>query len=122
MAAPSINGTAVYSTMANRGVYVFTPQIVGIANGNGAAVLAGAQRVQWQFKHVTQTEYDWWTQTLMGGAASLAITSAELWDHRMVSHTFTSGTLFIPYAQAYRGARYWDLNVEIWHLLPLILS
>jgi len=108
--------------MANRGVYRFHHQEIGTVNGNGDAVLAGAQSVVWQFRHMDASEFAWWTTTLLGGAASLTLTSAELWDHTVTEQTFTDGVVYLPTYEAYRGGRFWNVTVQMRHLLPLVLS
>lgn len=122
MAAPSLNSTAIPSTMANRGVYVFYPPAVGTVNGEAVPVLAGPQRVEWQFRYMTPTEYAWWTTTLLGGAVSLALTGAELWDHTMTAKTFTSGNVHFPRHNGYRGGLFWGVTVHITDLLPYVVS
>jgi len=120
MAVPSINTTGVPTTMSTRGQYRFFRQRVGNVNGSGVAKAAGPQMVAWIFGYMTQAELEWWNNTMMSDADSITLTAAELWDDEMQDKTFTSGVLYRPQFDVYRGGLYWNVTVEIKHLLPIL--
>lgn len=120
MAVPSINTVAVPTSMATRGQYLFSRQRVGGVNGSGVAQAAGPQSVMWVFGHMTPTELAWWRTTIMSGALSLTLTSAELKDDLMADQTFTSGQLFRPVYESYSAGLFRNVTIEIQHLLPIL--
>lgn len=120
MAAPSINGNAVPSSMSSRGAYKFERQSTERKTGEGDVIKAGPQRVTWVFRWMTQTELDFWITTLLSGGDSAAITTAELWDDTWTAQTFTSGYLYRPTWEEYRGGLYWGVTVVMDHLLPIV--
>lgn len=122
MAVPSLNTIPVLASLSGRGVYRFQTQSIGTVSGTGATVLAGPQSVIWKWSHCTQTEMDWLLTTMLAGASSLTLTAAELWDHKKDTYNATSGILYLPSYASYRGSFYWDVQIEIGHLLPLVLS
>lgn len=120
MAAPSLNTVAVLDSIAQRlKGYAFNPGQRRI-NGNGGLVVVGRQVVTWQWASWTQTEWDWWTSTLMGGADQLALTAAELWDEDWNEQTFTGGYVYKPTSERYRAGRFWNVEVIISNLTPLV--
>ena len=120
MAAPSLNGVAVPTTMSTRGQYRFQRQRVGGINGNGVAQAAGPQMVQWTWSHFTPAEMAWWRTTIMSGALSITLTAAELKDDLIADQTFTSGVLMRPTYESYSAGLYRNVSVEIQHLLPIL--
>lgn len=120
MAAPSFNTVAVLDSIAQRlKGYAFNPGQRRIS-GKGGLVVVGRQVVTWQWASWTQTEWDWWTSTLMGGADQLALTAAELWDEDWNEQAFTGGYVYKPTSERYRAGRFWNVEVIISNLTPLV--
>lgn len=124
MAVPSLDSgagsVAVPTSMATRGVYKFTRRVLSNVNGAGVAQAAGGQDVSWSFSYMTPTEYAWWYTTMCGGALSISLTRAELWDDLKEEQTFTSGILYRPAYDHYSAGLFRDVVVEIKHLLAII--
>jgi len=121
MAAPSLNGVAVPTSMSTRGRYLFHPQRAGGTNGNGIAQAAGPQFVTWEFSFMTATEFEWWyaNASILNGALSVTLSAAELKDNRQVDRTFVSGTLYRPIEGLWTGGLHHNVSILISHLLPI---
>lgn len=119
MATPSINGNDFPTSLAGRG-YTFYPQELTARTGSGLAVPSGPQRAVWRYRVLTPAELDWWVTTVLGGARSVQITTAELWDDRGNPVTFTDGVLYEPEVGRWWGGLYWDVVVRAEHLLPIV--
>lgn len=120
MATPSIDSTNVPDSMKSRGVYTFHRQEITRYNGNGVAIATGPQIITWRFSSLTSTELDWWITTIMSDAESHTITAAELWDSEWNEVVFTSGELYRPVPEFRRGGLFWNVEIRIRHLLPLV--
>lgn len=118
--ALSLNGNTVLASMSGRGQYVFHRQRAGGVTGNGLAVAAGPQSVQWQWSHLTATELAFLQTTVCGGALSVTLTSATLLSDLMVETAFTDGIIFRPVYTSYSAGLYREVSLEISHLLPII--
>ena len=119
-AIPSINNLTVPSSMATRGNYRFSRQRAGTRNGNGIALAAGPQMLEWQFPYMTQTEMDWWYTTIMAGEPSAELEDVRIVDDRMLERSFSEGTLYRPQFGSHTAGIYWNVTVIISHLLPLL--
>jgi len=95
---------------------------MGAVNGNGVAVAAGPQMVTWAFSYMTPTEYAWWYTTVLGGALSIDLTEAELWDDLIAEQTFVNGVLYRPTNEVYTAGAFWNVTITINQLLPLLLT
>ena len=56
----------------------------------------------------------------MGGADQLALTAAELWDEDWNEQAFTGGYVYKPTSERYRAGRFWNVEVIISNLTPLV--
>lgn len=120
MAAPSLNATAILASIGGRlKGYTFNPGQRRV-NGAGGVIVVGRQSVTWRWASWTQAEWDWWTSTLMGGADNLALTAAELWDEDWNEQSFTGGYCYKPTHEYYRAGRFWNVEVTISNLTPLV--
>jgi len=109
--------------MSGRGNYLFLPPEPGTKNGQGVVIPAGPQLLTWTFRWLTPAEYLFWHTTLLGGALSVELTAAELWDHKMVETVFTSGNVHLPRPSGgYRGGLFWGVTVHITDLLPYVIE
>lgn len=118
--ALAVNGNTVLASMATRGQYRFARQRAGGVTGNGLAVAAGPQSVQWVWSHLTATELAFLQTTVCGGALSVALTSATLLSDLMVETAFTDGIIFRPVWNSYSAGLYREVSWEINHLLPIL--
>jgi len=101
---------------------MFSTQQAGQVNGMGEAILAGSQSVLWSWTALTSTEVAWIATTLLAGETSLTLTAAELWTDTFAEQAFTSGVVYRPIFGVRKAGLFWDVQLEIRHLLPLILS
>lgn len=108
--AVSINSVNIPSPMNQRGHYQYLPHGEIRKNGEGASVTAGTARAMWRFRNLTIADWEWWTTTLMSGAASLT-SAAVLWDDGDDETSFSSVTVRYPTSDGVRNGRH--QNVEI---------
>lgn len=113
MAAPSINGTPILASLAYRGTYKADRFGTRRESGEGTVLTDEFVNVQWQFWSMSRTEFLWWNNTLMGGAAFLQIISAELWDDENTAQTYTAGTVYPIIPFKYESGRYWASSTKI---------
>jgi len=113
-----IDGNTLPDSMDGRGKYEFHPQKIGTIAASRRAVRSGSQVLLWRFTWLTADEYQWWVTTVLGGAESLEIT-ATIRDnyHRLFS--VTSANLYKPIYRMMTGNIYYDVDIEIQHILPL---
>lgn len=120
MSTPSLNGTNILASIGDRTKgYTFDPGEQRV-NGAGGLTVVGRQVVTWRWASWTQAEWDWWVTTLMGDADSLTLTAAELWDEDWNEQTFTNGYVYKPVSPKHSAGRFWDVEVTITNLLPLV--
>lgn len=113
--AIQIGGITVPGSMASRGeVYQFSPPRVVRRNGEGVGVTAGAASLAWRWARLSQTEYDWWYQTVLSGLASKAISGAtRLYNERNVETAFTWCVVHRPVVETVTGGEYLGVTLEI---------
>lgn len=113
--AMQIGGVAIPATMTGRGeVYQFVPPRIVRRNGEGVGVTAGASMLVWRWARLTQTEYDWWHQTVLTGLASKAITGAtRLVNERNIETAYTYCVVHRPIAESVTGGEYLGVTLEI---------
>ena len=119
MATPSIDSTALPTSLQRAKGYTFHPQPIAATRGDGLPVRAGMQKITWEFSYMTPTEWDWWADTILGGARQKAIT-CELWDDDWTETSFTEAILHKPTYESRRGGLYYGVKVEITNLLPIV--
>lgn len=115
MAAPSIGGIAVPTTMSGRGQYLFRQPVLG-RDGQGRAIGSSQYQVAWTFAQMTPAEMDFWTDTVLAGAIS-ADTYFELLNDKNVGVYFPNGTLTRPTYQVWQSGLYREVTVGIRHLI-----
>ena len=113
--AMQIGGVTIPASMSGRGeIYQFNPPRVVRRNGEGVGVTAGAASLVWRWARMTQTEYDWWHQTVLTGLASKAITgTTRLMNERNVETVYSYCVVHRPVAEGVTGAEYLSVTVEI---------
>ena len=102
-----IGGTTIPDAIANSGEYVYERPTV--TNGAGLEVETGYGKVTWRFRILTKANYQWITNTLLGGARSKAFASAQLYDDNFTLKSFTSAVAHRPKARTYRGGHVVDV-------------
>jgi len=113
MATPSINGTPIPNTLDYRGTYRFKRFDTRTQSGAASVLTDEFKTVQWQFWSVKRSELLWWNNTLLGGAPSLQITSAELWDDNNNEQTYTDGTVYPMIPFKFESGLYWACSVMV---------
>lgn len=107
-----LGGTTIPSTIDNTGRYLFTRADLG-SNGNDEAIESIYATVTWTFPFMDMSDYDWIVTTLLGGAASLKVSSAQLKNDLGNLQTFTNAVIKKPrYAYA-SGGEAVDVTWEI---------
>lgn len=114
----SIDGEDVPDTMATRGLYDFQAQRVKIIAGSRRAARAGQQMLSWKFQWMEQAEYDWWCDTALAGAESKVVT-ATLRDNYHRFFRVSSAILHKPVYRLMTGGLYYDVVIEMHHIIPL---
>jgi len=104
----SIGGTTIPSNLANGGEYMYARPT--IKNGAGEQVETGYGTVTWRFRVMTKTDYEWITNTLLGGARSKTFASASLFDDNYTLTSFNSAVVHRPKARTYRGGHVIDVE------------
>ncbi len=108
MANPNLGGTDIPEAIRNGEEYKFEqPTIV---NGAGERVATGYARVTWTFRVMTKTNYQWITNTLLGGAQSNSYASAQLYDDNFTLQTYTGAVAHKPTARTYKGGMVIDVT------------
>jgi hypothetical protein len=108
-----VNGVAVPTSMVNRGEYIFSPPPVVRVNGQGDAVTAGLESLEWTWAYVTPTEFAYWYTTLGAGAGSARCSSNRLWDETGTETAFSSCVVMRPTWEAFTGNIYKGFKVKI---------
>lgn len=107
----TIDGVAIPASMAYRGVYVFNPPAIISVNGLGRPVTAGPATATWQWAYMTQTEWDWWALSRVGGAAAYLEADLRLYNQHNVEANFSDGIVERPTYERVRNGYY--VNVQI---------
>lgn len=94
--AANINGTTFPATIDGRGRYLFGAREILGRNGLGSVVEGDYSSVTWTFPLLSYTDFSWWYGTLLGGYASLLITTASLWNAQGSLAIFTHGVVLRP--------------------------
>lgn len=112
-----IGGTAILAPMDEEGSYYFDPGQVIARNGAGAAIVAPYASILWRFDFLTLAKLQWWTTTLLAGAAYKEYTSAELFNNAGVLTTFTHCVVLRPTYSRFQDGLAWDVSVVIDQIL-----
>lgn len=72
-------------------------------NGDGEAVTANYSTLTWTFQQMSLSDFTWICSTLLGGAASVLYTSAQLYNKLGVLTTYTNAVAYEPTYDAAHG-------------------
>jgi hypothetical protein len=115
--AANINGTNIPTNINGRGHYQFTPPAVLARNGQGGVIVAEYSTIVWSFPKLSVADFTWWYTTMLGGAPSLIITSASLYNALGALTTYTAGVLLRPTWEGVTGYYYLNVTINIEDLL-----
>lgn len=82
----------------------------------GEAVVSGFARLTWTWKRLTQTEWNWWNTTVLGGAASVTKSGSpaiKLYNHMNVLTDYSSCVIMAPKFETVERSRYINVTIEI---------
>jgi hypothetical protein len=72
-------------------------------NGEGEAVVSGYYTLTWTFPQMSLSDFTWIASTLLGGAASVKYTSAQLYNKLGTLTTYTNAVAHEPTWETARG-------------------
>lgn len=82
-------------------------------NGDGEAVVAGYYTLTWTFSQMSLSDFTWIRSTLLGSAASVKYTSAQLYNELGVLTTYTNAVAYEPTWDAAKGGYVEGVTWEI---------
>ena len=110
----SIGGTTLPTSIENHGLgYRFQPPEILHDNGEGDPVQEPYAALEWTFDYLEPADYDWITLTLLGGAASVRFSAAQLYNDNRQLTSYTSVTVRRPKHDGIGGG--WYRNV-VWKM------
>lgn len=91
-----LGGTTIPTSIEQSGgkYSIVRPQLR--KNGDGEAVTANHSTLTWTFAQMSLSDFTWICSTLLGSAASVAYTSAQLYDKLGVLTTYTNAVAYEP--------------------------
>lgn len=109
-----INNQTIPSPMDDRGRYVWLPPALLTRNGLGAAVVGDFAGLTWSWPFLTKTEYLFWRNTVLGGAAAATFTAnTELYDDTQTLVNVTHCTVLRPTYEAIESGLYKNVVLTI---------
>jgi hypothetical protein len=109
-----INSINIPDSMVNRGGYVFTRPVVLGYNGLRMPVIAdGGSTLEWTFDELDDDEWEWWTQTILGGDDAAAFTQAQLYDDDRALTTFGNCIVYKPIREKFLHGKHSNVKVVI---------
>ena len=113
-----IDGNTIPEPMATRGLYVPHDAPILATNGQGEPVVGGYPWITWGWDWLDADDYDWWCDTLLGGARSAILTgTTQLYDTNRDLVTYASATVTKPTFEAIQNGIYYNVTVEIKDLI-----
>ena len=91
-----IDGQEILVSMASRGSYKWQQAETLGTKGTGLPVKADGSSLTWFFDFLNDDEWEWWTQTLLGGLDSGEFDSAILYDDDGFGDTFDHCIVYRP--------------------------
>ena len=107
-----LGGTTIPDSIGKSGRYLISKEVLRY-NGSGEAVTAKYLTLTWTFPMMTIVDFTWIATTLLGGAYSVAYTSASLTNDLGVATTYTSAVAYRPTYGAATGGWLTDVTWEI---------
>lgn len=98
-----LGGTTIPSSIENGGGHYKIDRERLRKNGDGEAVVSGYYTLTWTFDQMPLTDFTWIVSTLLGGAASVKYTSAQLYSKLGVLTTYTNAVAHEPTWDTARG-------------------
>lgn len=111
-----INNTAIPTNMdsaAMLGGYNFHPAKIAGYNGQKEPIFIGNPWAEWHFDEMSDADWDWWTQTIMGGDNSLILTQALLVDDDKNETEYTRGVLYKPVRGHFEPGKHMDVVIKL---------
>lgn len=91
-----LGGTSIPSSLeASGGHYAFDREQLR-KNGDGEAVVSGYYKLTWTFPQLSLSDMTWICSTLLGGAASVTYSSAELYNKIGTLTSYTNAVAYEP--------------------------
>ena len=105
-----LGGTDIPASIENGGgAYLIDCPRLG-KNGDGEAIVGGYYTVTWTFPQMSLADFTWICSTLLGGAASVTYTSAQLFNKLGVLTTYTNAVAHEPTWGKARGGLVEDVT------------
>lgn len=110
-----INSLTIPTSMTTEGRYSYDfkpPKTVGY-NGRKRPIKPGNASLTWTFALMDDDEWEWWTQTLLGGADSGEFDQCQLYDDDRALTTFTHCIVYRPVRGEWEAGKHANVVVEI---------
>ena len=108
-----IDSTDIPASMNDRGGYYFTPNKILGYNGLKAPIRSAGDSLRWVFDEMDDTEWDWWTSTLLSDEPYAEFTQAVLYDDDRNLTTFSHCIVYRPVREKYLHGKHSNVTVEI---------
>ena len=108
-----VGASEIPSPMDIRGEYLFDPPAIVGQNGEGLDVEAGGAVLTWAWPWLTKTDYTFWTQTLLAGAASVAVASLTVYDADQELTAYGYAVIHRPRYRKIQSGLYYDVTLKI---------
>lgn len=99
--------------MDDRGAYVWMPPETLGYTGNGAPIRLTGSTLEWTYDRLNDAEWEWWTQTLLGGESYAEFTQAQLYDDDRALTTFTHCIVYRPVREKFVQGYHTNVVVRI---------
>lgn len=108
-----LGGTSIPSSIENGGGrYTFDRERFG-ENGDGEAIVANFYTLTWTFEQMALADFTWICSTLLGGAASVKYSSAQLYNKLGVLTSYTNAVAYEPTWDSASGAQVFGVTWTI---------
>lgn len=115
MSGVLVRCTAPYWMGAAGSIKPIPPSVIR-QNGQGEDVVAGYSSFEWTWEELTVTDYRWWTQGILGNAAS-ATMGVRLYNYDGVLTDYSNAVVHRPSYERIAGDVFYNVKLVIDQIL-----